>query len=355
MPKRRSFDELDDAVEALLADAQAPPPNLPADAAALVRIAAELRGLPSAAFKTRLRHELLSAAAGTDAAANAGPPLLTMADIDARLAELAAGPSFAAQDLRAALTDLPEMTMRFLASLNQCTLGVSRFSTGSHWERHPAADELLHVLEGEVDITTLTDDGPVESFVSAGSVFICPRGLWHRLTPRSPVSLFFATPGEGTEHSAAKVPRRRSTPGRRGGQRRRAPRPEKTGYDIRAALNSVPKLTITAQTTHAEADAAFRQLVTFNKCGLFVGRFSGQSPWERHSGGDELLHILDGEVDVTVLTDGGPVHRTVRGGSIFVCPQGLWHRQNAPRGVTALYATPTPSQISFAEDPRAEG
>lgn len=352
MAKRRSFDELDDAVESLLADAPAPPPHLPADAAALWQIAAELRTLPRAAFKTRLRQELLAAAAG--ASANAGPPLLTMADIEARLAELAAGPSFAAQDVRAALSDLPEMSMRFLAALNQSTIGVSRFSTGSHWERHPAADELLHVLEGEVDVTTLTDDGPVQSFVSAGSVFICPRGLWHRLTPRSPVSLFFATPGEGTEHSDAHVPERRAGRGR-GGQRRRASRPAATGHDINAALSSVPPLSITAETTHEEADGAFRQLGTFNECGLFVGRFSGQSPWERHSGGDELLHILDGEVDVTVLTDGGPIHRTVRGGSIFVCPQGLWHRQHAPRGVTALYATPTPSQISFAEDPRSEG
>src|SRR2546429_5362091 len=34
-------------------------------------------------------------------------------------------------------------------SPNRCTLGVTRFSEPSRWERHPAGDELLHVLEGE--------------------------------------------------------------------------------------------------------------------------------------------------------------------------------------------------------------
>src|SRR2546428_241190 len=128
--------------------------------------------------------------------------------------------------LRAALGDLPEMTMRFLASLNRCTVGVSRFSEPSHWERHPTGDELLHILEGEADVVTLTDGGPVRSTVRAGSIFICPRGLWHRVLPRSPVSLLFATPGEGTEHSSAKDPRRMSrgrAPVRRSAGRRRAP------------------------------------------------------------------------------------------------------------------------------------
>src|SRR5207249_3059239 len=96
---------------------------------------------------------------------------------------------------------LPRMNPRLaallrLASLNRCTIGVSRFSEGSHWERHPAGDELLHILEGEADVVTLTDGGPVRSTARAGSIFICPRGLWHRVLPRSPLSMLFATPGE---------------------------------------------------------------------------------------------------------------------------------------------------------------
>ena len=38
-------------------------------------------------------------------------------------------------------------------------------------------------------------------------------------------------------------------------------------------------------------------------------RFRGQTPWERHPAGDELLHVIEGAVEVTVLTDDGPVRR----------------------------------------------
>jgi PhnB protein len=54
-----------------------------------------------------------------------------------------------------------------------------------------------------------------------------------------------------------------------------------------------------------------------------------------------------------VLTDDGPVRETVRKGSAFVCPRGLWHRQLAWKSVSMLYGTATEtSEVSFAEDPR---
>ena len=46
------------------------------------------------------------------------------------------------------------------------------------------ADELLHVLDGEIDLTVLTDEGPVRSNIPAGSVFVVPQGLWHRPVAR---------------------------------------------------------------------------------------------------------------------------------------------------------------------------
>jgi len=316
MAKRSAIDELDDAVDALMAEPRAPSPHMNPRLAALLRIAADLRDLPSEAFKARLRAELLSEVRAGGAPPSAGRPLVTEEDIRARLEELAGEPGMVAHDLRAALGDLPEMTMRFLASLNRCTLGVTRFSEPSHWERHPAGDELLHVLEGEADVVTLTDGGPVRSTVRAGSIFICPRGLWHQVLPRSPVSMLFATPGEGTEHSDAKEPRRTG--------RSRASGPEAQGlvaHDLRTALS--------------------------------VMRYSGLTPWERHPDGDELLHPLEGEVDVTLLTDSGPTHVTVRAGSVFVCPRGLWHRQLPRPGVTMFFGTPTENEeVSWAEDPR---
>jgi quercetin dioxygenase-like cupin family protein len=262
-----------------------------------------------------------------------------------------------AYDLDVALRDLPDRAMRFLAALNECTIGVSRFWGEPHWERHPGGDELLHLLEGEAEVETLTDAGPVLSTVRAGSIFICPRGLWHRVRPRSPVSLLFATPGEGTESSSAADPRGRQRAGRSAparGRRRKAASPALEGRDIGSVLAALPELRIGSDTTAEQADGAFGEIATLNRCTMYVGRFQGDAPWERHSNGDELLHILDGETELTVLTDGGPVRRTLRAGSLFVCPRGLWHRQAAPRGVTAIYATPKPTDVSFADDPRLD-
>ncbi len=346
MAKRSAIDELDDAVDALMADSRAPSPHRNPRLAALLRIGADLRDLPSEAFKARLRAELLSRGG---APPGAGRPLVTEEDIRARLEELAGESGMVAHDLRAALGDLPEMTMRFLASLNRCTLGVTRFSEPSHWERHPAGDELLHVLEGEADVVTLTDGGPVRSTVRAGSIFVCPRGLWHQVLPRSPLSMLFATPGEGTEHSDAKEPRRTG--------RSRASSPEApalVAHDLRAALSGLPELAIASSTTAEEAAAAVRPIASLDQCTLGVMRYSGLTPWERHPDGDELLHPLEGEVDVTLLTDSGPTHVTVRAGSVFVCPRGLWHRQLPRPAVTMFFGTPTENEeVSWAEDPRS--
>jgi quercetin dioxygenase-like cupin family protein len=101
------------------------------------------------------------------------------------------------------------------------------------------------------------------------------------------------------------------------------------------------------------ASTPFSKLESFNHGGIFVGRFSGTAPWERHRRGDELVHVLGGEVKLTVMTARGPVDWTLGAGSVFVVPRGLWHRQQARTEVTLLSATPTPTDVSFSDDPRA--
>jgi hypothetical protein len=48
-----------------------------------------------------------------------------------------------------------------------------------------------------------------------------------------------------------------------------------------------------------------------------------------------------GETHLTVLDSGGPDHLTLGAGALVIVPQGVWHRDNAPEGVTVLYMTPT--------------
>jgi quercetin dioxygenase-like cupin family protein len=95
----------------------------------------------------------------------------------------------------------------------------------------------------------------------------------------------------------------------------------------------------------------FARLAQFNHGGLFVGRFTGRTPWERHRHGDELVQVLDGEVELTVMTVPRPTRVWLRAGSVVVVPRGTWHRQRARKPVTLLSATPIPTDISFADDP----
>lgn len=110
-----------------------------------------------------------------------------------------------------------------------------------------------------------------------------------------------------------------------------------------------------AETSEADAEAAFATLAAFNSGGVFTGSFAGESPWERHSMGDELVHVLKGATQLTIIaTDGAEHVLDMKAGMLTVVPRGCWHRFQAPDGVTVLTATPLPTDHS-ATDPRTTG
>jgi mannose-6-phosphate isomerase-like protein (cupin superfamily) len=68
------------------------------------------------------------------------------------------------------------------------------------WERHPAGDEILILLSGELELVLEMPDGEQRAVLQAGETFVVPRGVWHRGIVRQPGQLMFITPGGGTEH-----------------------------------------------------------------------------------------------------------------------------------------------------------
>lgn len=65
-----------------------------------------------------------------------------------------------------------------------------------------------------------------------------------------------------------------------------------------------------------------------------------------------LLHVLDGEMELTIVGDDGPETVQVSAGMIVVVPKGRWHRPVAKTMVTLFSATPyTNSDIAFSDDP----
>jgi mannose-6-phosphate isomerase-like protein (cupin superfamily) len=135
--------------------------------------------------------------------------------------------------------------------------------------------------------------------------------------------------------------------GRRAGS---APRVEQ----VARTLAEAPLLAIGASTTPEDVRNSYRAFGMLDRHGLGGRRFSGVSPWERHPFDDELLYTQEGEAEITLLMQAGPVVRVLKAGTLFVVPKGTWHRQSAPRGATIWGAANTAhDEISFEDDPRA--
>ena len=69
-----------------------------------------------------------------------------------------------------------------------------------HWERHPAGDEILVLLSGEMELVLERESAEERATLVAGQAFIVPKGVWHRGIVKKPGQLMFLTPGAGTEH-----------------------------------------------------------------------------------------------------------------------------------------------------------
>lgn len=119
--------------------------------------------------------------------------------------------------------------------------------------------------------------------------------------------------------------------------------------DLRALMSRPPDW------SDPDGQASFWMYGEMDAGSLWIGRWSGSSPWERHQKGDELLHQLEGEVEITVLLEEGEETVSLKAGEVFVVPKGAWHRQSTTGESIQCGMTPTPTAMSEADDPRLEG
>lgn len=101
----------------------------------------------------------------------------------------------------------------------------------------------------------------------------------------------------------------------------------------------------------AEPDSEIERF-HFHGCTGGVSAFRGRPPWERHGEGDELLLILAGRTQLTVLEDGAPSVRELSKGQLAIVPGGHWHSNDAPDGVTMLWLTPAAGNEHSWEQPQ---
>jgi mannose-6-phosphate isomerase-like protein (cupin superfamily) len=121
-------------------------------------------------------------------------------------------------------------------------------------------------------------------------------------------------------------------------------------YDLSEAAVSrmVP---VDLATLNKEPDSPIGRF-DFHGCSCGIASYVGQPPWELHNGGDELLHVLAGAVEMTVLIDGAEETRSLRAGDVVLVPKGRWHRSRAADGVTLLFMTPREGGAHSWSDPR---
>ena len=125
--------------------------------------------------------------------------------------------------------------------------------------------------------------------------------------------------------------------------------------DLKAELAKLRTLRgRTPETPASEREGAFAKLAPIRDGNVFLAKFAGESSWERHPNGDELVQIVDGATTLYVMTADGPQAYQLSAGMVAIVPQNTWHRFVAPDGVSLMTATPQPTQhLSVAvDDPR---
>jgi len=112
------------------------------------------------------------------------------------------------KDVLAELAKHPCGTFLDLLDCNDSSLGCCDITGESPvWEMHPDTDELFVVPAGALSFTVLNNDGGREHHsVNSGSVFVVPKGLWHKPAARAGEKFLYLTPGQ-TLHSDAEAPR----------------------------------------------------------------------------------------------------------------------------------------------------
>ena len=101
--------------------------------------------------------------------------------------------------------------------------------------------------------------------------------------------------------------------------------------NVEATLQSTPQW--------SQGGASFWMLDPFNGGQAWIGQYQGESPWEMHPDGEELVVVLDGAVDFVLEAEGGFKTVAVAAGDVLVIPRGVWHRQLCHGQVKTLGAT----------------
>ena len=222
-----------------------------------------------------------------------------------------------------------------------------------HWEIHPE-DELIHMLDGTKTLEIVCDDGPPRSFeLRAGTIAVVPQGAWHRfhsmgyalawsaVIPGPHCELDVPDPRPHVPTSSEDIPFANRSP---------------SIIDLRRELATLTMVRRTPEATAADRNGSVAELAPYRDGLLLAAKASGKDSWQRHLGGEEIIHVLDGTASLELAWDDGPPKSyPLRAGTMGVIPQGAWRRLVSPEGVTHIAVTPCGGETieRDVDDPRS--
>ncbi|ABE55671.1 Cupin 2, conserved barrel [Shewanella denitrificans OS217] len=90
-----------------------------------------------------------------------------------------------------------------LSDFDSSAIYLSHYSGFSEWERHPAGDELVQVIEGETTLVLLKGGIEHKNRLMPGELLVVPQGVWHRFESPKGLKVLTITPPP-TEHCITK-------------------------------------------------------------------------------------------------------------------------------------------------------
>ena len=119
----------------------------------------------------------------------------------------------------------------------------------------------------------------------------------------------------------------------------------------KSIAEALSKLTFKSNRTPNSEDmeAAFCNLAPYRDGAVFLAHWAGQSEWEVHHSGDEIVMVIAGTTEMSLLIDNEKVIHNMSAGELIVVPQSVWHRFNTPTEVKLLTVTPQPTEHSVEQ------
>ena len=122
-------------------------------------------------------------------------------------------------------------------------------------------------------------------------------------------------------------------------------------FPVDQLIRQLPAVDVVPDLDAETAMRCMQVLGSLNGSAMGLVSFSGQTGWECHPAGDELLYYLEGEAEICLLAGGTEIRRHVKKGDVVQIPKGLWHSQRTVSPVRLFFITPAEGMMHAAERP----